>query len=288
MRNRVYTAALTVLLVASAGWAGAALRTATVEFRHDDIELTNERSFSNVSVLGCTHLAEVGEPDLPVRLLRFVIPADMRVEDVLFECAGVEEVSGSHVVRPAQPRIATGQQEEWVDGSESIYGGSRPYPESRVEYLGDGFLGGYRIATVAVHPLQYEPATGRLLLARDVSIELELAPAADRSLARERVTSSSDATYRRMVASLVENPEDLPAAKQTYDKMAPYLPSLARLLYVELKEKVPAPKEAWRSLMRRAVPKADDADVPTSQEHSSALTARKDHEADTVRPQVVG
>ena len=82
--------------------------------------------------------------------------------------------------------------------------------------------------------------------------------------------------------------KDLPATKQTYDKMAPYLPSLARLLYVELKEKIPTPKEAWQSLMRRAVPKADDADVPTSHEHLSAPTPREDHDPDTVQLQVVG
>jgi predicted nucleotide-binding protein (sugar kinase/HSP70/actin superfamily) len=38
--------------------------------------------------------------------------------------------------------------------------------------------------------------------------------------------------------------KDVPQAKQTFDKMAPYLPSLGRLLYVELKEKVPAPSGA--------------------------------------------
>ena len=78
---------------------------------------------------------------------------------------------------------------------------------------------------------------------------------------------------------------DIPAAKQTYDKMAPYIPSLARLLYGELKEKLPAPKEAWQSLMRRAVPKAEDAEFPTSAEHIPA--PRTDHAQDTVQLQVL-
>ena len=81
---------------------------------------------------------------------------------------------------------------------------------------------------------------------------------------------------------------DLPAAKQTYDKMSPYLPSLARLIYTELKEKVPAPKEAWQALMRRAVPKAEDGAIPTTHEHIPAAMPRQDHDADTVRLQVVG
>ena len=82
--------------------------------------------------------------------------------------------------------------------------------------------------------------------------------------------------------------KDLPAAKETYDKMAPYLPSLARLLYVEGKEKLPAPKDAWRALVRRVVPKADDVEVPSSHEYIAAPEPRQDHDAETVQLQVVG
>ena len=82
--------------------------------------------------------------------------------------------------------------------------------------------------------------------------------------------------------------KDLRGAKQTYDKMAPYLPSLARLLYVELKEKVPAPKQAWQTLMRRAVPTTDDAEVQTSHEHIPAPTPRAEPDPETIRLQVVG
>ena len=71
--------------------------------------------------------------------------------------------------------------------------------------------------------------------------------------------------------------------------MAPYLPSLARLIYVELKEKVPAPKEAWQTLMKRAVPKTEDeAAVPTGHECISAPTPREAQDSENVRLQVVG
>ena len=83
---------------------------------------------------------------------------------------------------------------------------------------------------------------------------------------------------------------DLVAVKQTFDEMAPYLPSLARLVYVELKDKVPAPKDAWRALMRRAVPKADaeaDSPIAPSHEHVPAAPSVEDRDPDPVRLQVV-
>jgi hypothetical protein len=84
--------------------------------------------------------------------------------------------------------------------------------------------------------------------------------------------------------------EDVAHAKQTFDKMAPYLPSLGRLLYVELKEKVPAPKEAWQMLMRRAVPESDEsaeAPMPSDHEYIPAPAPRAEPDPETVRLQVV-
>ncbi|MBW2402529.1 MAG: 2-hydroxyglutaryl-CoA dehydratase [Deltaproteobacteria bacterium] len=84
--------------------------------------------------------------------------------------------------------------------------------------------------------------------------------------------------------------KDLPHAKQTFDKMAPYLPSLGRLIYVELKEKLPAPKQAWQTLMKRAVPQSEetaDVQIPTDHEYIPAPTPRAELDPETVRLQVV-
>ena len=75
--------------------------------------------------------------------------------------------------------------------------------------------------------------------------------------------------------------KDLVNVKLTYAKMAPYLPSLGRLVYTELKEKVPAPKEAWQQLMMRVVPKAEEGpEIPTSFEYVKAPEPRVDMPAE--------
>ena len=80
---------------------------------------------------------------------------------------------------------------------------------------------------------------------------------------------------------------DIPAAKETYGKMAPYLPSLARLLYVEGKEKLPAPRDAWRALMGRIVPKVGDAEVAATPERSATPASSAERATATVRLEVV-
>ncbi|MGB5810879.1 MAG: hypothetical protein WBG86_10130, partial [Polyangiales bacterium] len=80
--------------------------------------------------------------------------------------------------------------------------------------------------------------------------------------------------------------KDLVVARETFGKMAPYLPSLGRLIYTEAREKLPAPKEAWQQLMSSAVPKAEEGpDIPTSFEYIKPPPPRT--EPDTHQLQVV-
>ena len=212
MRNSVLTSVLVGCVVGYAALSGAAVCATEVSFEREDVSFEANRSFHNVAIDGCATLSEVGQPSLPVRILRFVIPADARVEDVVFSPGEIVELPGTHRIAPAQPGTPTGVTPRWVDPDPDTYGSDALFPAGRVEYLGDGYLGGHRIATVAVHPLQYAPASGRLFLASNISVTLALAPDADRSRPRDRVSARSDETYRRMVRSIVENPEDLAEA----------------------------------------------------------------------------
>jgi hypothetical protein len=202
---------LTALVVA--GVAGAGGPATELTFDVASVRTSAVRSFVRVDLAGARCLGEVGEPDLPAEVLSFVIPSDARVEDVAVSFSDERELPGTYLVIPVQPEAPIGQVQPWADPDPAIYAGDALFPPIRVEYLGDGYLGGYRIASVAVYPLQYAPATGRLILATGVSVELELAPGADRSRPRHRVTASSDRLYRALVEKMVENPEDVAGSR---------------------------------------------------------------------------
>lgn len=83
--------------------------------------------------------------------------------------------------------------------------------------------------------------------------------------------------------------KDLPAAKATFDKMAPYLPSVARLVFSELQEKLPAPKQAWQNLMKEAIPHGDNEPdpIPSSHEYIAAPSPRQPDDPSQIRLQVM-
>jgi hypothetical protein len=200
---------LAVLILVCAACPAIAAGPST-DIQHTSRQVTIETGevYSRLSMEGTRASKMPGAPALPVEYLRFVIPSDARVADLVVSIEELE-LQGSYRVAPAQPEVPVGEVLQRVGEDPSIYASDEPYPAVRVEYLGDGFLGGYRIASVAVYPLQYFPRSGRLVLATGISVELELESDADDSRPRLRMTTNSDELYRKVVAGMVENPEEM-------------------------------------------------------------------------------
>ena len=185
---------------------------ATAVSPSDVVIETEADGLARLTVHGLSSISAPGEPDLPVRLIRFVIPPDSRVQDVTITLLTEQELPGAHRVAPAMLETPIGETPIAVAPDPRIYGSDALYPPSRVRYLGDGFLGGYRIASVAVYPLQYAPRSGRLVLAPDIAVELALGPGVDTAEPRLRLSAASHELYRSLVSRLVVNPEDLKGA----------------------------------------------------------------------------
>jgi hypothetical protein len=209
MSLRALTSVTLAIVACSVSLALAVSPASDVSFDRSDVEIVRERAFERVLLDGCMSLSREGEPAMPVRIMRFVIPQDARVDEVMVSGLTETQLEGEYRVLPAQREVPTGERPVWTEPDAAIYGSDKRYPANRVEYLGDGYLGGYHVVSVAVHPLQYYPLSGRLILASDVSLELKLVAGTDRSHPRARVTERSDETYRRLVETLVENPEDV-------------------------------------------------------------------------------
>lgn len=202
--------ALLVLLVSM----GSAAPSSTITLDERTVVLSAERGYTHLRFDGGRVLSEPGEPELPSRVLCFVIPSEMRVSDVRVSGSREETLEGWRQIFPTQPEVPIGEPAaEWVPPVGSIYESNDIYPIERCTVLGEGFLGGYRIATVAVHPVRWRPSSGDVLLSSEVTVELVLEPAADRPRTRARVTEASDRLYREVVAGIVANPGDLDAVR---------------------------------------------------------------------------
>jgi hypothetical protein len=207
MRGHLMVLLAFALAAPLASASSPAALTARVDFGPADVRFELLRTYERPTIVGCSTLAEAGQPALPVRVMHFVIPSDVTVDgvDVTFV---EEELAGTHRVAPMQPEVPMGETAPWVDPDPVIYEGQGPFPAERAVYLGDGYMAGYRIASVALYPLQYEPLSGKLILARGMTVALSFTPATDRSLPRRRTTPRSSQLYASAIEGLVENAAD--------------------------------------------------------------------------------
>ncbi len=200
---------LLVLVTAAVAVVATAGPVAHTTFTADDITLGQRRGFETLSFGDGSRLGLVGEPDIPAHIVRFVIPDGMTVGGLVIIEGDEVVLDGEHTIHPVQPEVPIGESAAWADPDERIYASDLPYPPKRAVYLGSGFLGGYRIATVALYPVQVKPLSGRLVLAPELTVELSLESSNRQAADRMRVTATSDELYRRLLRSIVANPEDL-------------------------------------------------------------------------------
>jgi hypothetical protein len=172
-------------------------------------------TYDRVTYPGTEPTAEVGKPELPLRRVQLVVPADATVTGVTITEATTQELANSFNIVPAQPPAPCcqppgPQPPGWVPTrpvappDPATYASTAPYPTAPVVLQREGYLGGWHLVGVAVYPLQYVPAQRRLLFHRRIAFQVELAPCqTDQPLLHSR---ANDTTRDRQPAACPLSP----------------------------------------------------------------------------------
>ena len=199
----------------------------TLSFDTSDISIERIDDLEVVSLRGAATTFAVGEPELPLVYVRLALPDGKIAAGARATVRSSVELPGSHSVRPAQPEVPlslTGPVPRTAPDP-VVYASESLYPNSVCELLDNGNAGGVRVATVAVHPMQYRPAAGTLVLNRDIEVTVTLAAASRTFRAPGDRSAKAEAAAIRRLRTIVDNPDDLsrPALRGTRDDAVDYL-----------------------------------------------------------------
>ncbi len=202
-----------VSLTAAASAAPTRSLTSQVEFAASDLSIERVGAFDSVRLPGTVTTVQEGHPELPLKLVRFVLPEGTTAAHAQAFVRSSVELDGNYTIRPRQPEVPLSRPElaRWVDPDERVYSMETVYPSRPCILLGTGNMSGHTIATVAVFPVQYLPAEGRLVVNEEIEIRLSLtdAPAGRARAPIARSLSSEEAIDQRL-AALVVNADDVP------------------------------------------------------------------------------
>jgi hypothetical protein len=173
--------------------------------------------YDSVTIPGLNNRIVPGEPILPLRTARILIPYGEEVQEVKV-VAGNEKYLGTVSIRPGQNSVPIGftenctgcnPEDNWTMTpelsllNEEIYESESPYPEVAYSVLGVFKKHGYNILYVNLYPIKYIPKTGEAYSFGAFDIEVTTAPAEtlDRGLFRGLPED------REEVDMIVDNPE---------------------------------------------------------------------------------
>jgi len=146
-----------------------------------------------------------GSPSVPYKVIRALIPPTASIEEVIVEKVDSIVSRLSSPLFPVQEPvpISMADKAKFTEPNQSIYSSSKPFPGYIGENLGVGEMSGFRIAQIALYPVQYIPSENTLIL---YSLDVRLKYQEGRVKAK-RMTQKQYKIFKGMVEDIVENPE---------------------------------------------------------------------------------
>ncbi len=174
-------------------------------------EFAQHEGYDLVSIEGAVHTTEPAEPMLPVFYVRLLLPPGSSCTDMETSLSGTVSIPGRFDVLPApRPvRLSSERETEVPQPSSSTYDPELPYPLEVARLAGVGSMGGYRIATVRVTPLQYVAATGELILHTNIEVCRRDRAGRRRTGRGCSTVSAPGLVVTSAVSRMVDNDEDL-------------------------------------------------------------------------------
>ena len=183
----------------------------------DSPQLDTVGDSTRITVTGCENREGVGEPLLPFRTLRVLLPPASKVVGVDGQAdvapsaiAGKWQVEfGRTPVRTPRANEPASAQQPLDQPEPKIYLSDAPFPATVADLASVQRMGGYDIAFIRVYPIQYSPLSGKLTFAPRLRVTVSLAPQGAAATAPLRPYDQDRA--RQRVAAMVDNADMLNA-----------------------------------------------------------------------------
>ncbi|MEO0162414.1 MAG: C25 family cysteine peptidase [candidate division WOR-3 bacterium] len=149
----------------------------TLSFDLSQFEFSVESGFNRVRGIEMSATTDTGAPELPLKLLNFIVPNGNRVQNIEILSLTVVPVTGTYNIYPVQleiPLSIYAPPPPSVPPDTSIYNRDALYPDSiPVFILHQGHYDGHPVVTIGVYPLLYNPVKDTLYLIQSITFRFQ-------------------------------------------------------------------------------------------------------------------
>lgn len=184
----------------------------SMTFSHDDLDISQVEGFDCLKLKDAGFIYTDQGPNLPAKYLRLALPFGFDASRLVARPSGEVRIEMERPVIPCiKPRTghsAPSKDPKYIMGS--VYNEDTSFPGVIAEILLTGTLSGYPMVEIAVYPIQYNPVKQEIVLYETIDLQLELTPSGNSDRTSWAVGSEENDSFRRMVQSMVDNPNEVP------------------------------------------------------------------------------
>jgi parallel beta-helix repeat protein len=173
--------------------------------------ITKGPSFDSVMISDMPSYGAPGEPILPFRLVKALIPQGKGVKSIEASAGESIVLDGVYYVDYGKTPLPILPDVEVVDQpNEAIYNSADPFPGTLFSDVSEQYFRGYKILMFKLHPVQYIPKTGELFYFKSITVIITLEDTGEVSPMFRGLPQD-----RELVMSLVDNPSMVGTYTQT-------------------------------------------------------------------------
>ena len=174
--------------------------------------VTMALGYSRVTMTGLPSYGEPGEPVLPFRLVKILIPQGKDVESISVYPGNIARLTGRFNVDYGKTPLPVSANTTVQDKpSEAVYGSADPFPSQLYSQESKQYLRGYMILMLRLNPVTYIPKTGEIYYHSKLALNLKL-----------RGTGEASPFFRGSLDDIeaLRTTVDNPDAVATYNRIA--------------------------------------------------------------------
>lgn len=213
-----------LLIISAFYFRGYSQISYSVSFNQDSLNITNETLkgivYSKINYKNIFNTkSSVGKPELPCVTKRFIIPANMDVDQINIVSSSFQEVSLTHKILPKQSDIPTSINyvpTNVFSFDSAVYFSNNPFPANIVSKTNIGYFdGGNKIVTVTIYPVQYLPTSYKIKFYTNLNFNLTLKPSNTNNVIHKGKRKDDKSLYDNILKTMVDNPQDISAYSDT-------------------------------------------------------------------------
>ncbi len=162
-------------------------------------------AYDRVTMPDLPSYGDPGEPVLPFRMARILLPYGVQVADVEVVAGEGVALAGSYHIEPGQEWVpASAAPGEATPPDPAIYGAAGVFPGTFYTRLSVQKLAGYAILLLKLYPVQYAPQTGELTYYPLLTVNVETGVGLDKGVLAAVVAPIGEARVRVLVDNVQE------------------------------------------------------------------------------------